>query len=146
MVWTRNYFAGQSQYMSRYNSYGKVIPDFDSGDPMKTLLFLFCGYLFPIWVIFIPNISIHHAFFTRHKMVFVSEKHNFYVKHYRKTFSFSNIFLKFFHDGGRYHIETSTLICSVNQWTGFYMITVCVMIELNSFCFHRRRVQDDYLN
>ena len=26
-----------------------------------------------------------------------------------------------FHDGGRYHIETSPLICSSNQWTGFYM-------------------------
>ena len=22
-------------------------------------------------------------------------------------------------DGGRYHIETSPLICSANQWTGF---------------------------
>ena len=30
-------------------------------------------------------------------------------------------------DGGRYHIETSPLICSVNQWTGFYMITASVM-------------------
>ena len=27
------------------------------------------------------------------------------------------------HDGGRYHIETSPLVCSVNQWTGFYKIT-----------------------
>ena len=32
-----------------------------------------------------------------------------------------------FHDGGRYHIETSPLICSANQWTGFYMITASVM-------------------
>ena len=35
-----------------------------------------------------------------------------------------------FHDGGRYHIETSPLICSTNQWTGFYMITTSVMKEL----------------
>ena len=35
------------------------------------------------------------------------------------------------HDGGRYHIETSTLICKSNQWTGFYMITATVMKELN---------------
>ena len=35
-----------------------------------------------------------------------------------------------FHDGGRYHIETSPLICSANQWTGFYMITASVMKEL----------------
>ena len=27
-----------------------------------------------------------------------------------------------FHDGGPYHIETSPLICSANQWTGFYDI------------------------
>ena len=32
-----------------------------------------------------------------------------------------------FHDGGRYYIETSLLICSANQWTGFYLITACVM-------------------
>ena len=28
-----------------------------------------------------------------------------------------------FHDGGRYHIETSLLICTANLWTGVYMIT-----------------------
>ena len=32
-----------------------------------------------------------------------------------------------FHDGGRSHIETSPLICSANQWTGFYMVTASVM-------------------
>ena len=35
-----------------------------------------------------------------------------------------------FHDGGRYHVETSPLICRANQWTGFYMITVPIMKEL----------------
>ena len=34
-----------------------------------------------------------------------------------------------FHDGGRYHIETSPLICYA--LTGFYMITASVMKELN---------------
>ena len=38
---------------------------------------------------------------------------------------FKNIQL--FHDGGPYHIEISTLICRVNQWTGFYMIGTSVM-------------------
>ena len=33
--------------------------------------------------------------------------------------------------GGRYHIETSPLVCSANQWTGFYMITAFVMKELS---------------
>ena len=37
-----------------------------------------------------------------------------------------------FHDGGRSHIETSPLICSANQWTGFYMITASVMKGLNA--------------
>ena len=32
-----------------------------------------------------------------------------------------------FQDGGRYHIETSLLICRANQWTGFYMITASVL-------------------
>ena len=31
---------------------------------------------------------------------------------------------------GRYHIDTSPLICSANQWTGFYMITASIMKEL----------------
>ena len=33
------------------------------------------------------------------------------------------------HDGGPYHIETSSLICSENQWTDFYMIMTSVMKE-----------------
>ena len=41
-------------------------------------------------------------------------------------------FLKPFHDGGRYHIETSPLICGANQWTGFYMISASVMKGLKS--------------
>ena len=31
------------------------------------------------------------------------------------------------YDGGLYHIETSLLICPVNQWTGFSMIGISVM-------------------
>ena len=30
-----------------------------------------------------------------------------------------------------HHIETSPLICRTNQWTGFYMIGISVMKELN---------------
>ena len=36
------------------------------------------------------------------------------------------------HDGGPYHIETSPLICSANQWTGFCMLGTSVMNELNA--------------
>ena len=36
---------------------------------------------------------------------------------------FSTIKLRqFFHEGGPYNIETSSLICYANQWTGFFMI------------------------
>ena len=35
-----------------------------------------------------------------------------------------------FYDGGPFHIETSALIYSSNQWTGFYMIGTSVMKEL----------------
>ena len=32
--------------------------------------------------------------------------------------------------GGYYYIETSSLVCSANQWTGFYMTGTPVMNEL----------------
>ena len=35
-----------------------------------------------------------------------------------------------FHDGGSHDIEFSPLICSANQWTGFYIITASVVKEL----------------
>ena len=38
-----------------------------------------------------------------------------------------------FHDGGPYHMETSPLISRTNQWTGFYMIGISVMKELNEY-------------
>ena len=40
-----------------------------------------------------------------------------------------------FHDGGRYHIEISPLICHANQSTGFYMITASVMKELKMIVY-----------
>ena len=44
---------------------------------------------------------------------------------------FPKIFLnELFHDLGPNFTETSQLICSANQWTGFYMTGTCVMKEL----------------
>ena len=44
------------------------------------------------------------------------------------------------HDGGRYHIETSPLICRADQWTSFYMITTSVMKDLKEISlFYRER-------
>ena len=37
-----------------------------------------------------------------------------------------------FHDGDPYHIETSPLICSANQWISFYMIRNPIKKDLNS--------------
>ena len=37
-----------------------------------------------------------------------------------------------FQDVGLYHIETSPLICSANQWTGFYIIGTSVMKEFKA--------------
>ena len=61
----------------------------------------------------------------------------------KKSVSFKLVFLvlikksmgvldvtELFHDGGRYHIQNSPLICRANQWNGFYMITASVMKEL----------------
>ena len=35
-----------------------------------------------------------------------------------------------FMKGGPYHVENNSLICSVNYWTGFYMIGASFMKEL----------------
>ena len=48
-------------------------------------------------------------------------------------------FFNSFHDGGRYHRETSSLVCSENQWTGFYIITASVMKELNMHCRKKKK-------
>ena len=55
------------------------------------------------------------------------------IIHFRSKIIFSFNF-SFFHYGRPYHIETSPLICSASQWTGFYMIGISVMKELNSCC------------
>ena len=34
------------------------------------------------------------------------------------------------HGGGPYNRETSPLICSANQWTGFYMIRIMIKVLL----------------
>ena len=37
-----------------------------------------------------------------------------------------------FHDGIRYHTETSSLNCTANQWTGFYMTAASILKELSA--------------
>ena len=38
-----------------------------------------------------------------------------------------------------HHTETKQLICSANQWTGFYMIGTSVMKELNYSAVHEKK-------
>ena len=66
--------------------------------------------------------QLHHELFSLTGIF--DQKENQHSK--RTVVSVSELF----HDGGRYHIETSPVICSANQWTGFYMITTSVMKEL----------------
>ena len=40
-------------------------------------------------------------------------------------------FLWLFHDGCPYHIETSSIICSANQWTGLHLIETSIMKQSN---------------
>ena len=53
-----------------------------------------------------------------------------YVNKTFKNKIISSLHTWFFHDGCRYHIETSPLICCASQWTGFYMIMAFAMKEL----------------
>ena len=48
---------------------------------------------------------------------------------YERAFSGNS---SFFHDGSPYRTETSPLICSGNQRTGFYMIGTSLMKELKA--------------
>ena len=48
------------------------------------------------------------------------------------------------HDGVRYHIETSPLICRTNQWTGFYMLTASDMKELKCLRFLSLFIRNDF--
>ena len=43
-----------------------------------------------------------------------------YLRPTKSNCTNENVCSELFHDGERYHIETSTLICRANQWTGFY--------------------------
>ena len=47
----------------------------------------------------------------------------------RKKYDHKKCTRKLFHNGGPYHIETSPLICTANQWTGSYMKGTSVMKE-----------------
>ena len=41
-----------------------------------------------------------------------------------------NPVLDFIYKPSRFHIETSPMVCSANQWTGFYMITARFLYEI----------------
>ena len=77
---------------------------------------------------------------------FIDDKKHFSVKG-KTQFSprtnswIMNNFLYLLPDGGPYHIETSPLIFSGSQWTGFYMVGNSIMKELKSEKFIRYWLQ-----
>ena len=82
------------------------------------------------------------------KTKYIAFLETFFLVQMKKFFSYSlrNIIwhkkqfssrgkLYLFYEGGPYHIETSLLIWSANQWTGFYVIGISVMKELKENCY-----------
>ena len=59
-----------------------------------------------------------------HKCQLFCHNQGIYLNQYMKVQSINSFI---FHNGGPCRIETSPLICSVNQWTGFCMIWTSVM-------------------
>ena len=55
------------------------------------------------------------------------------LPHPNLTFAYAIPVITFylFHEGSAYHIETSTLISSANQCTGFYVVETSLMTEIN---------------
>ena len=49
--------------------------------------------------------------------------------------------VNFFNEGEPYYPETSPLICSANQWTGFYMIGTFVIKDLKLFLPYKHQKQ-----
>ena len=59
------------------------------------------------------------------------------VVQWLRLFCFVWLF-KHFYDGGPCDIESSSLICSLNQWTGFHMIGIFIVKELRRmlYCYN----------
>ena len=75
----------------------------------------------------------HEIYFLRSNTVVRNELKNERIMSWGLCFSVS---IELFHGGGPYHIETNTLICRANQWTGFCMIGTFVMKELKYNSIH----------
>ena len=59
-----------------------------------------------------------------HKCQLFCRNQGIYLNQYMKVQSINSFI---FHNGGSCRTETSPLICSVNQWTGFCMIGTSIM-------------------
>ena len=75
---------------------------------------------------------IHMIYFCPNCVNFLPENFHFFIFFEGATALLRPLQARatFFHGGG-YHIETSPLSCTANQWTGFYMIGISVMKELS---------------
>ena len=63
------------------------------------------------------------------------------MRNLKDTVALINLTTLLFFQGSSYHIETSSLICFANQWTGFYMMGPFVMKELRH-CTMGRKIVD----
>ena len=98
---------------------------------MSQVLTLFLNTGFTVFLNSLQSITLHKSTFSQYSfLVFFNKKTQaffcFLNNNIINNLASSDFSLPF-HDGGRCHIETSSLICRANQWTGLYMITASVM-------------------
>ena len=86
--------------------------------PLKMISFSVCN-------VFIHKACYHSFIMNQIFCLKVGERpHKRFLRYFMLTL------LNSFMTGGPYHTETSPLICTANQWTGFYMIRTSIMKEL----------------
>ena len=74
--------------------------------------------------------QLYTAFLLNLHIFFLMTFHLFSLSWKQKSFFQYWFNSQQFHEGGPQHIETNPLICSANEWTGFYMIGTSVIKEL----------------
>ena len=125
-------------FLTKQNNVHQIKLGRFSDDIIRLLTLLFCSddgfvvlhlrWLFPVILVF---------------KITSGNRDSWWQSHYLITFWRKLIFNSF--RRGPYHIETSPLICFVNQWTGFYMTRTSVMKELNSSKILLKPVCSGYL-
>ena len=100
------------------------------------ILHIFYNHFVSFWLTRVCRdfLDLHKGSFTEKSSYFMpccSINHNLSGCMKFRLYWQGRSFLQLCHDRGSYHIESSPLICSESQWTGFYMIGTFFMKELN---------------